>query len=54
MVEGIGSYMQDPFKNNRNVIPMDALSRVIEIDLRSAIGETDVPEPVKPVDGALH
>jgi putative membrane protein len=54
MVEGIGSYMQDPFINNRNVIPMEALSRVIERDLRGAIGETDLPEPIEPVDGALY
>jgi putative membrane protein len=54
MVEGIGSYMQDPFENNRNVIPMDAMSRAIEIDLRECIGETDLPEPIKPIDGALY
>ena len=54
MVEGIGSYMQDPFENNRNVIPMNALSRAIEIDLRECIGETDLPDPIKPIDGALY
>jgi putative membrane protein len=54
MVEGIGSYMQDPFENNRNVIPMDALARVIEIDLRESIGETDLPDPIAPIDGALY
>ena len=26
MVEGIGSFMEEPFSNNRNVVPMDALS----------------------------
>jgi putative membrane protein len=54
MVEGIGSYMQDPFINNRNVIPMESLSRMIEIDLREAIGETELPQPIKPVDGAIY
>jgi len=54
MVEGIGSYMQDPFVNNRNVIPMQALSRNIERDLRAMIGETDLPEPIQPVEGALY
>lgn len=54
MVEGIGSYMQDPFVNNRNVVPMRALARVIERDLREAIGETDLPDLVEPVDGALY
>lgn len=55
MVEGIGSYMQDPFDNNRNVIPMDALARSTEIDLKSlALGDTDIPAPIQPIDGALY
>ncbi|MFT5175352.1 MAG: putative membrane protein [Gammaproteobacteria bacterium] len=54
MVEGIGSYMQDPFENNRNVIPMDALARMIEINLREMIGDTELPKPVEPIDGALY
>ncbi|MFK8110863.1 MAG: bestrophin family protein [Rubripirellula sp.] len=53
MVEGIGSYMQDPFENNRNVIPMSSISRTVEIELKEAIGETELPEPAKPIDGAL-
>lgn len=53
MVEGIGSYMQDPFENNRNVIPMSAITRGIEIELRELIGETDLPDPLEPIDGAL-
>ncbi len=54
MVEGIGNYMQAPFLNNRNVIPMDALSRMIEINLREMLGEVDLPEPIEPIDGALY
>lgn len=54
MVEGIGHYMQDPFELNRNVIPMDAMSRVVERDLKAAVGETDLPDPVQPMDGALY
>ncbi len=54
MVEGIARYMQTPFENNRNVIPMHALSRKIEIGLRMTIGETDgLPKQIEPVDGAL-
>jgi hypothetical protein len=36
------------------VIPMDALARVIEIDLRESIGETDLPDPIAPIKGALY
>ena len=54
MVEGIGSYMQDPFALNRNVIPMDSLARVIERDLLATVGQSDLPEPIEPIDGALY
>ncbi len=56
MVEGIATYMDDPFTNNRNVIPMDSSSTKLEIDLRRiAFGETEgVPDPLQPVDGALY
>ena len=54
MVEGIGSYMEEPFLNNRNVVPMDALARSLEIDLKSIpLEDEDIPEMIKPVDGAL-
>jgi len=54
MVEGIGSYMQDPFQLNRNVITMDSMSRVIERDLKAAIGDSELPDPMEPVDGAMY
>jgi putative membrane protein len=55
MVEGIGSYMQDPFENNRNIIPMDALARSLEIDLKAlALGDDDIPPPIEPIEGALY
>lgn len=53
MIDGIGSYMQSPFEDNRNVIPMEALTRQIEIGLRMALDETNIPEPLQPSDGVL-
>ena len=53
MVEGIGKYMQDPFADNRNVIPMDSLARTLEINLLEQSGQSDLPPPIEPVDGAL-
>jgi putative membrane protein len=29
------------------------LCRTIEIDLRQQLGETEIPEPLEPVDGVL-
>lgn len=55
MIEGIGDYMDYPWLNNRNVIPTDFLTRGHEIDIRAfALGETDLPLPIKQKDGALY
>jgi len=55
MVEGIGSYMEEPFMNNRNVVPMDALARSLQIDLMSiALEDVEIPAPIKPIEGALY
>ncbi len=55
MIEGIGDYMDDPFVDNRNVIPMDAVSTKVERELLAfALGETNIPDVLEPVDGALY
>ena len=51
MMEGIGDSSEDPFERSMNDVPMNALCRTIEIDLRSMLGETDLPEPEKPAAG---
>lgn len=55
MIEGIGDYMDNPFINNRNVIPMGSLARKLEIDLKAiALQSDNVPEPIEPIEGALY
>ncbi|MDQ2842050.1 MAG: hypothetical protein M3Y72_13610 [Acidobacteriota bacterium] len=49
----IGKNLEDPFENLPYDIPMTALCRTIEINLRQAIGETGAPQPLTPVDGVL-
>ena len=44
---------EDPFENFVNDVPMTALCRTIEIDLRQMLGETDLPEPIGPVNDIL-
>jgi len=39
-------YSENPFEGLINDIPMDALSRTIEIDLREMLGETEYPPPL--------
>lgn len=53
MLDQIAAYLQDPFNNTKSDIPMSALSRTIEINLRQMIGETDVPEPLQPDENGI-
>jgi putative membrane protein len=49
----IGNDIQNPFENLEDDVPMTALTRSIEIDLRDALGEPHDLEQVKPADGVL-
>lgn len=53
MMEVVGDYSENPFQGMANDIPMMSLCRVIEIDLKEMLGETDLPPAVKAVDGVL-
>ena len=53
ITERIGRRTEDPFENKFEDIPMTALSRNIEIDLRQQLGESSIPPPVEPVEGIL-
>ena len=48
MLENIAYYLQDPFMNRDSDIPMSALCRTIEINLKELIGETNIPDGLKP------
>ena len=52
-MEKIGEATENPFEGTPNDIPMAALSRNIEIDLREMLDEKDIPAPVKPVNDIL-
>jgi len=53
MMELVGDYSENPFEGLGNDIPMLALSRVIEIDLREMLGEENLPAPIAAVEGVL-
>ncbi len=53
MMELIGDYSENPFEGLGNDIPMLALTRVIEIDLKEMLNDEDIPEAVKAVNGVL-
>lgn len=52
-MEKIGSATENPFEGGVNDIPMAALSRTIEIDLREMLEETELPEGIQPVKDVL-
>ncbi len=53
MMEVVGDYSENPFSGMAQDIPMMSLCRIIEIDLREMLGETDLPSPIQSVDGVL-
>jgi putative membrane protein len=52
-LDKIGRDLEAPFDNVLHDIPLTAISRTIEINLKQMIGEREVPEPVCPVNGVL-
>ncbi len=53
-MEGIGDASEDPFERSMNDVPMNALCRTIEIDLRQLLGETKVPAKEAVIDDILY
>lgn len=52
-MELVGDYSENPFEGLTNDVPMFSMCRTIEADLRQMIGDTELPEVVRPVDGIL-
>jgi putative membrane protein len=47
-LDALGDELEEPFRASDNGLPLDALCRTIEIDLRMALGERDLPPPLLP------
>lgn len=52
-LDALGDEIEEPFGSSDHDLPLDALCRTIEIDMRSALGDEDVPPPLAPVDYQL-
>ncbi len=52
-IERIGAINEEPFENRITDVPMTALCRDIERDLRELLGESDLPDKIRPKDGYL-
>ncbi len=52
-LEKVGESTENPFEGSANDVPITALSRTIEIDLRQMLGEELIPPPLTPVHDVL-
>ncbi len=50
-MEVVGDFSEDPFEGSVADVPMNAMCRTIEIDLKQMLGDGDIPEPEKPLFG---
>lgn len=52
-LDALGDEIEEPFGMLPNDLPLDAICRTIEINLRESLGEIDLPPPLRPVDYCL-
>ncbi len=53
-LEKISESCEDPFEWGTTDVPIATLTRIIEIDLKQIMGDRDIPEPLRPIDGVLY
>ena len=53
LLSRISLLLENPFGLRPNDLALTAICRVIEIDLRDALGESNVPQPIQPENGVL-
>lgn len=53
-LDALGDELEEPFGLLENDLPLNALVRVIEIDLLEGLGVSELPEPIQPVNYILH
>jgi len=53
-LDALGDEIEEPFGTSDHDLPLEAMCRTIEIDLRMALGDTDLPPPLLPVDYRLN
>lgn len=52
-LDALGDEIEEPFGLLPNDLPLDAICRAIEIDMRAALGETELPAPLLPQNYCL-
>jgi putative membrane protein len=52
-LDAIGDLLEDPFGRNEHNLPTDSMVRIIEREVLDAVGVTDLPPVLEPVDFVL-
>jgi putative membrane protein len=52
-LDALGDEIEEPFGMSANDLPLEAICRAIEINLRESLGEKNIPRPSAPVDYQL-
>lgn len=50
-IQSLGQTLINPFEKMPSALPLDQISRTIEINLLQMLGEKDIPKPVESVNG---
>lgn len=53
-LDALGDEIEEPFGTSDNDLPLDAICRSIEADLRKSVGDPGTPPPLLPVDYCLR
>jgi putative membrane protein len=53
-LDALGDEIEQPFGMRAHHLPLDALCRIIEINLLDVAGERELPQALEPTDGELH
>lgn len=53
-LDTLSEELEEPFGFASNQLPLMALSRTIEINLLEAMGETDIPPEIAPINSYLQ
>lgn len=53
-LDAVGTEIEDPFGLDPNDLPLSTLSRMIEVNLRQRLGETELPDLLEAEDGILQ
>ncbi len=53
-LDALGDELEEPFGRSLNALPLDSMTRNVEISLLQALGETNLPPALEPVNDLLY